>query len=65
MHPYGFRNGKWAELKGTVNLPGFPDGDRRCYLVEFPDGVTDFWSVNAVEYGYEFRPGREPDEHPR
>jgi hypothetical protein len=40
MHPYGFRSGQWAELKGTTDLPGFAEGDRACYLVEFPDGGT-------------------------
>lgn len=53
-HPDAFRSGSWARLAGTAELPGFPEGDRCCYLVEFPDGVTDFWAVDAAEYGYEF-----------
>lgn len=49
-HPYGFRSGEWAELKATV-----PGTDRDCYLVEFPDGVTDFWVVNDPDGQYEIR----------
>jgi hypothetical protein len=55
MHPASFRCGLWAELVGTTDLPCFPEGDRRVYLVKFPDGVVDFWAVKATEYGYQFR----------
>jgi hypothetical protein len=48
-HHYAFRSGQWARLVTTV--PG-PSGD--CYLVEFPDGVTDIWSVEDTGWGYEF-----------
>jgi hypothetical protein len=53
-HRYAFRSGEWATLKGTTELPGFPEGDRKCYLVEFDDGVTDFWPVDDNTHGYEF-----------
>ena len=53
--PGAFRSGQWARLSGTAALPGFPEGDRDCYLVEFPDGVTDFWPVQDWMRGYEFR----------
>lgn len=59
-HPYAFRAGEWAEITGTATLPGYPDGERPCYLVRFRDGVTDFWiiddSTEAPGYraGYEF-----------
>ena len=53
-HPYCFRSGQWARISGTTSLPGFPEGDRDCYLVEFADGVTDFWAVDAPGHGYEF-----------
>jgi hypothetical protein len=52
-HPDSFRSGEWATLKGTALLP-FNGEDRACYLVEFPDGITDFWAIGAAEYGYEF-----------
>jgi hypothetical protein len=55
MHPHGFRSGQWARLIGTTDLPMFPEGDRRCYLVEFPDGKADFWYVNDPQARYEFR----------
>ncbi len=55
VQPEGFRAGEWARLRGTAALPGFPEGDRPCYLIEFPDGVTDFWPVEGG--GYEFRKG--------
>ena len=48
-HPYGFRVGQWAAIRAIV-----PSGDRECYLVEFPDGVTDFWAVNDPDEPYEF-----------
>lgn len=51
-HPYVFRSGKWAELVCTMDDPG---KDRRCYLVRFPDGVTDWWPVEDEAAGYEFR----------
>lgn len=42
-HPDGFRSGQWAAIRAVV-----PGDDRECYLVEFPDGVTDFWSVEGL-----------------
>lgn len=53
-HPYVFRSGEWAKLCGTASLPGFPEGDRDCYLVEFPDSVSDFWPVADETHGFEF-----------
>ncbi len=57
-HPYGFRSGTWAEIKAVV-----PGEGRECYLVEFPDGVTDSWAVVDPDEPYEFidaqPPGRE------
>lgn len=54
-HRYAYRSGEWAALCGTTGLPGFPEGDRDCYLVRFPDGACDFWAVDAPAFGYEFR----------
>lgn len=51
LHPYSFRSGEWAKLVCVV-----PGEDRDCYLVEFPDGVTDFWPVVDPANTYEFRP---------
>jgi hypothetical protein len=48
-HPYMFRSGEWARLLTTVESHG-----RDCYLVEFPDGATDWWPVGDEEAGYEF-----------
>ena len=53
---YSFRRDEWARLVGTAGLPGFPEGDRDCYLVEFGDGTTDFWPVHDEAHGYEFAP---------
>lgn len=49
-HPYSFRSGQWARLVSVTSGPG-----RECYLVEFPDGVTDLWVVADPAAGYEFR----------
>lgn len=54
-HPYAFRSGEWAELKGIV-----PGPDRECYLVEFPDGVTDFWPTHDEAAEYEQRSRNTP-----
>lgn len=48
-HQYGFRSGEWATIRAVV-----PSDDRECYLVEFPDGVTDFWAVVDPDEPYEF-----------
>lgn len=50
-HPNGFRSGEWATIKAVV-----PGDGRECYLVEFPDGVTDFWAVEDPDEPYEFSP---------
>jgi hypothetical protein len=49
-HPAAFRSGQWAKVVAIV-----PSSERECYLVEFPDGATDFWAVNDPDAGYEFR----------
>lgn len=59
-HPYAFRSGQWASLAGVMRVPGFPGGDRECYLVEFPDGATDFWVATAARQDYEFAMGPGP-----
>jgi hypothetical protein len=48
-HPYGFRSGEWARVVNVVPARG-----RDCYLVEFPDGVTDLWPVIDAWDPYEF-----------
>lgn len=50
MHPYAFRSGKWAEV---LTVAPSPD-DRDCFIVRFPDGVTDYWVVNDPLGEYEF-----------
>lgn len=61
MHPYAFRSGKWAVIKGTVLLPVREnEPDRACYLVEFPDKVADFWPIDNSGYEYEFRGSEAP-----
>lgn len=55
-HRYGFRTGEWATLRGTAALPVRGE-DRPCYLVEFSDGVTDFWPVSDPADGYEIDAG--------
>lgn len=49
MHPNGFRSGQWATLLSIA-----PAEDRDCYLVQFPDGATDFWVVDDPDGKYEF-----------
>lgn len=49
-HPYGFRSGEWAKILTTVESRG-----RDCWLVQFDDGVTDWWIKDDPDYGYEYR----------
>jgi hypothetical protein len=49
-HPYGFRSGEWAHVLTTVTSRGRP-----CWLVQFPDGATDFWVIADADAGYEVR----------
>jgi hypothetical protein len=51
MHPYAFRSGQWAELLTVAPDPEEHD----CYVVRFPDGVTDFWVVADIDGQYEMR----------
>lgn len=48
-HPYAYRSGQWATVLTTV-----PGPTRDCYIVEFPDGATDWWVVGDPDAGYEF-----------
>lgn len=48
-HPDAFRSGQWAEVRTVA-----PGTDRDCYVVEFPDGATDYWVVDDSAAGYEF-----------
>jgi hypothetical protein len=50
LHWAHFRSGEWAEL---LTIAPDPEG-RDCYVVRFPDGVTDFWVVGDPENTYEF-----------
>lgn len=50
-NPYAYRSGEWADL---INITDHANG-RRCYLVRFPDGASDFWPVDDEDAGYEFR----------
>jgi hypothetical protein len=50
MHHYGFRCGQWAQVVAVVEAR-----DRPCWLVSFPDGVTDLWVINDAHGQYEFR----------
>ncbi len=49
MHPSAFRSGEWARL---LTKTGSDEGD--CWVVEFPDGKTDFWVVDDPVGEYEF-----------
>ena len=52
MNPYGFRSEEWANLLAEMNHPKL---NNPCYLVEFSDGVRDYWPVLDATAGYEFR----------
>lgn len=64
-HPYGYRSGEWAQLIGKYTLKRQPVSTdaspelRECYVLVFPDGVSDLWPVNDSGYDYEFRDASE------
>jgi hypothetical protein len=47
-HPFAFRSGQWAQILTTVESYGRP-----CWLVQFPDGVTDWWVIDDPDADYE------------
>jgi hypothetical protein len=47
-HGYGFRTGQWARILTVVQSRG-----RDCWLVQFDDGVTDWWPIEDPIAGYE------------
>ena len=49
MHPYGFRSGQWAVIVNRIEVKG-----RECYLVRFPDGMSDYWVADDPAGRYEF-----------
>ena len=53
LHRYGFRCDEWADLVGTVDHGAT---NRRCYVVRFPDGTSDFWVVDDPDAQYEIVP---------
>lgn len=50
-HPYGFRSGQWARILTTLADPDLG----MLWLVEFPDGVQDWWRATDSHAGYEHR----------
>ncbi len=50
MHHAAFRAGQWAQILTVADA-----GERPCYVVQFPDGKTDWWVVDDSAAGYEFR----------
>jgi hypothetical protein len=59
MHRYGFRSGSWALVKAWVE----DAAEGPCWLVEFPDGVTDWWRCDDVDGQYEYRSAASPVDY--
>lgn len=51
-HPDGFRSGEWASLVNEA----IDHSGRRCYLVRFADGASDWWVADDPDGDYEFEP---------
>lgn len=49
-HVDGYRYGRWALLKGLTTLNG-----KECYIVQFNDGVIDYWPVVDPWDDYRFK----------
>jgi hypothetical protein len=50
-HPSYFRSGEWARILTTASDPERGD----AYVVEFEDGVMDWWVADDPDAVYEFR----------
>ena len=56
-HAASFRPGEWAAIVGVeVHTPTGLNSPRVCFVVEFRDGVRDYWPVENVTHEYEFSP---------
>lgn len=55
IHRYAYHQNEWAKITGVEfrEIEGLPP--RMCYLVEFPDGATDSWTIYDEDAQYEFR----------
>lgn len=49
-HWAAYRSGQWARI---LTIAPDPEG-RDCFVVEFPDGATDFWVKDDPDGQYEF-----------
>lgn len=49
-HWAAFQSGTWAKI-----LTIAPSEERDCYVIEFPDGRTDYWPVDDPTAEYEFK----------
>jgi len=54
QHPYAYRSGQWALITGTT-LIAVGKKLRECYLLRWPDGVTDEYAIEDPTAEYEFR----------
>jgi len=57
-HRYAYRSGEWAILVGVkvMEITNFMETvTRPCYLVMFPDGVTDSWPIFDPDVKYEYQ----------
>ncbi len=48
-HPYGYRNGQWAEVFDVIIHTGRP-----CFVVRFIDNSFDIWPIYFDNEHYEF-----------
>jgi hypothetical protein len=50
-HWAAYHSGEWARI-----LTVAPSPERDCYVIEFPNGDTDYWPVEDPTAEYEFKP---------
>ena len=53
--PYLFRSGEWATIIGVQMVAPMGSEDRPCFVVQFRDGVEDYWPMVDAAAHYKFR----------
>lgn len=48
-HPATYKSGQWGLIVAIV-----PARDRDCFLISWPDRMTDLWAVTDPDAAYEF-----------
>lgn len=54
-HPYSFRSGEWAKVKGIAMIQPDWVEPRLAFICEYADGVIDYMAVDDFDSNYEIK----------